>query len=134
VRVLHHFADPSPLVAELGRVTRPGGVLVLEFANKRNLKAIARHALGRQGWSPFDPGSVEYKPLHFDHAPVDVRRALRKAGFRIDRVRAASLFRVPWLTRRLPQSFLVAVESRLQAPLGSVTPGPSVFVRARRAK
>jgi SAM-dependent methyltransferase len=134
VRVLHHFADPGPVLAELGRVTRPGGVLVLEYANKRNLKAIARHVLGRQGWSPFELGSVEYKPFHFDHAPVGVRRALRRAGLRIERMRAASLFRLPELTRRLPLWFVVAAESRLQGPLGSITPGPSVFLRARRSK
>jgi ubiquinone/menaquinone biosynthesis C-methylase UbiE len=134
VRVLHHFADPGPVLAELGRVTRPGGVLVLEYANKRNLKAIARRLLGRQSSSPFALGSVEYKPLHFDHAPVSVRRALRKAGFRIERMRAASLFRLHALTRRLPLSLLVAAEGRLQAPLGPITPGPSVFVRARRSK
>ena len=70
VRMLHHFADPAPVLAELGRVTRPGGVVVLEYANKRNLKAIARRLLGRQRWSPFELGSVEYKPFHFYHAPV----------------------------------------------------------------
>ena len=134
VRVLHHFADPGPVVAELGRVTRPGGVLVLEYANKRNLKSMARRVFGRQRWSPFELGSVEYKPLHFDHAPVSVRRALGRAGFRIESMRAASLFRLPALTRRLPLSFLVSVEARLQAPLGSITPGPSVFLRAGRSK
>ena len=85
VRVLHHFADPGPVLAELGRVTRPGGVVVLEYANKRNLKSIARRVLGRQSWSPFELGSVEYKPFHFDHAPVGIRRALRRAGLRIER-------------------------------------------------
>lgn len=134
VRMLHHFADPGPVLAELGRVTRLGGVLVLEYANKRNLKSIARRVLGRQGWSPFELGSVEYKPFHFDHAPVSVRRALCKAGLRTETMRAASLFRLPALTRRLPLSFLVAAEGRLQAPLGPITPGPSVFLRARRSK
>jgi SAM-dependent methyltransferase len=134
VRMLHHFADPAPVLAELGRVTRPGGVVVLEYANKRNLKAIARRLLGRQRWSPFELGSVEYKPFHFDHAPVEVRRGLRRAGLRIESMRAASLFRLPPLTRRLPVSLLVAAESRLQAPLGSITPGPSVFLRARRSQ
>jgi SAM-dependent methyltransferase len=132
VRVLHHFADPEPVLAELGRVLRPGGVLILEYANKRNLKSIARRVLGQQQWSPFEPGSVAYKPLHFDHAPVSVRRALRRAGLRIERLRAASLFRVPAISRRVPPGLLLAVEGRLQAPLGSITPGPSVFLRARR--
>ncbi len=132
VRVMHHFADPAPLIAELGRVVRPGGTVVLEYANKRNLKAIARRLLGRQGWSPFETGSVEYKPFHFDHSPVEVRRALRRAGLQMEAMRAASLFRVPALARRVPPNALAAVEARLQAPLGSITPGPSVFVRARR--
>jgi SAM-dependent methyltransferase len=132
VRVLHHFADPEPVLRELGRVVRPGGILVLEYANKRNLKAIARRILGRQDWSPFEPGSVAYRPFHHDHAPATVRRALRAAGFRVERVRAASLFRAPFVTRHLPAALLARVESPLQAPLGGLTPAPSVFVLARR--
>ena len=131
VRVLHHFDDPAPLISELGRILRPGGVLVLEYANKRNLKSIARRLLGRQEWSPFELGSVAYKPFHFDHAPVTVRRALRAAGLRTERQRAASLFRIPAL-RTLPQAPLLRAEAMLQEPLGSITPGPSVFVLARK--
>jgi len=132
IRVLHHFADPGPVLAEFGRVVRPGGALVLEYANKRNLKSIARRLLGRQSWSPFEPGAVEYRPIHYDHAPVSVRRSLRTAGFRIERMRAVSLFRLPGLSRRLPQTILVRAEALLQEPLGSITPAPSVFVLARR--
>ena len=132
VRVLHHFNDPRPLIAELGRIVRPGGVLILEFANKRNLKSIARRLLRRQSWSPFASGSVAYKPHHYDHAPVSVRRALQAAGFSIERMRAASLFRVPSLSRRVSPNFLARVEAPLQEPLGSITPGPSVFLLARK--
>ena len=133
VRVLHHFQDPRPVIAELGRVVREGGVLVVEYANKRNLKSIARRLLGRQSWSPFEPGSIEYKPVHYNHAPVGVRRALRSAGFTVERMRAASLFRTAILTRHLPPLALARLEGRLQEPLGSITPGPSVFVLARRS-
>lgn len=133
VRVLHHFADPAPVVAELGRVVRDGGTLVLEYANKRNLKSIARRLFGRQDWSPFEPGAVEYKPFHHDHAPVSVRRALRTAGLTVQRTRAVSLFRLPWLSHLLPPGTLATLEAGLQEPLGYVTPGPSVFVLARRS-
>jgi ubiquinone/menaquinone biosynthesis C-methylase UbiE len=132
VRVLHHFEDPGPLIAELSRVVRPGGAVILEYANKRNLKSIARRLLGRQAWSPFDAGSVSYKPFHYDHAPVSVRRALRASGLSLERIRTASLFRIPALTRRLPPALLARLEGPLQARLGSITPGPSVFVRARK--
>jgi hypothetical protein len=61
-----------------------------------------------------------------------MRRALRRAGFSTERMRAASLFRLPALTRRLPPRKLARLEGLLQEPLGSITPGPSVFVLARR--
>jgi SAM-dependent methyltransferase len=133
VRVLHHFDDPAPLIAELRRVVKPGGVLVLEFANKRNLKSIARRLLRLQAWSPFEPGSVAYRPHHFDHSPLSVRRALRRSGLRIERTRTASLFRFGPLCRTVPAGVLARVEGPLQEPLGSITPGPSVFVLARRS-
>jgi ubiquinone/menaquinone biosynthesis C-methylase UbiE len=132
VRVLHHFSDPRPIIAELGRIVRPGGVLVVEYANKRNLKSIARRLTGRQSWSPFALGSVAYKPHHYDHAPVSVRRSLLAAGFSIERMRAASLFRLPRLSRRVSPALLARFERALQEPLGSITPGPSVFVLARK--
>ena len=131
VRVLHHFADPEPVLRELGRVVRPGGVLVLEYANKRNLKAIARRLLGRQSWSAFAPGSVAYRPFHHDHSPVSVKRALERSGFEVERMRAVSLFRLAALSRVSP-GLLARLEGGLQEPLGSITPGPSVFVLARR--
>jgi ubiquinone/menaquinone biosynthesis C-methylase UbiE len=134
VRVLHHFADPEPVLRELARVVKPGGILVLEYANKRNLKSIARRILRRQTWSPFAPGSVAYKPFHYDHAPRSVARALRKSGFEVERMRAVSLLRLPALTQRVPPDLLSRLEAHLQEPLGSITPAPSVFVLARRVR
>ncbi len=132
IRLVHHLEDPRPVLREIGRVLRPGGVLVLEVANKRNAKAVARWLLGRQSWSPFAAGPATYRPFHHDHAPTDVERWLRDAGLRVERRRTVSLFRARWLTRRVPATTLVGLERPLQAVLAPLAPGPSLFVRARR--
>jgi ubiquinone/menaquinone biosynthesis C-methylase UbiE len=134
VRVAHHFPDAERVFREFARVLRPGGVLVLEFANKRHLKSVLRYALRRQRWSPFTPEPYEYRPLHFDHSPTEVRRLLRAAGFRVGASRAASLFRIGALKRRVPAGVLAGIERPLQAPLGRLAIGPSVYLRARRTQ
>ena len=133
VRVLHHIEDPAAVFAEFGRVLRPGGVLLLEFANKRNLKAIVRFWLRLQRWSPFDAEPYAFKPLHLSRHPAEVRRLLRRAGFRLERRRAVSLFSWAPLSRHVPVRLLAVLERPLQSLLAPVTPGPSEFLLARRA-
>jgi SAM-dependent methyltransferase len=161
IRVLHHIGDPRPAIAEFARVLRPGGVLVLEAANKRNLKAIFAYLLRRRP-SPLGRGSVAYEGFAlfepsmgsrhpggphrrgepaadrpwtspgYLHAPADLRRWLHDAGFTIQRTRSAGLLRPAWLTRHAPGGFLIGLERVLQPALAPVTPGPSLFVAAIR--
>lgn len=134
VRVAHYFPDLAPVLGEFARILRPGGTLVLEFANKRHLKSMLKFALRRQRWSPFSPEPYEYRPLHFDHNPAQVRRLLGEAGLAVGPVRAASLFRIGLLKRHVPARVLAGIERWLQAPLGLLAVGPSVFLRARRGQ
>jgi ubiquinone/menaquinone biosynthesis C-methylase UbiE len=132
VRVVHNLADPGQVFREFARVLKPGGTLVLEFANKRHLKSILRWATRRQRWSPFSREAHEYLPLHFDRSPDEIRDLLAAAGLHITRTRTASLFRLPALRRRVSSAALAAIERPLQAPLGVLAVGPSVYLRARR--
>lgn len=78
IRVIHHFEDPGPAIRELGRVVRPGGVLLLESANKRNLKAVLAYWLRHQAWSPFARGSRPYAGVSvIPSAPPWARRPRR---------------------------------------------------------
>jgi ubiquinone/menaquinone biosynthesis C-methylase UbiE len=134
VRAIHNFTDPAAVFAEFARLLRPDGTLVVEFANKRHLKAIARWLLRRQDWSPFSDEPHEYLPLHFDRSPRATTRLLEAAGFRIGQRRAVSLFRLGPLTRRVPATLLASLERPLQGLLGPLAIGPSVYLRARRTR
>jgi SAM-dependent methyltransferase len=131
VRTLHHMADPLAALRQTRRSMASGGALVLEFANKRNLKSIARWLLRRQMWSPFDRAPVEFAELNFDFHPDAVVDWLRLAGFRVERRLTVSHFRLPLFKRLLPLAVLVGMDSLAQwtGELWQLT--PSVFVSAR---
>jgi ubiquinone/menaquinone biosynthesis C-methylase UbiE len=134
VRVMHHLADVPHALGELHRIVRPQGVMVLEHANKRHWKSVARWLLRRQTWNPFDPDPVEFVDLNFDFHPAWVRRQLVAAGFTIEAIRAVSLFRSAILKRLVPARWLAALDGLVQ-PSGEWTQfTPSVFVRAQAQK
>jgi SAM-dependent methyltransferase len=130
VRTLHHMTDPLAALRQTRHSLARGGTFVLEFANKRNLKSIARWLLRRQVWSPFDRAPVEFAELNFDFHPDAVADWLRAAGFNIERRLTVSHFRLPILKRLLPLPLLVGMDSLAQwtGDLWQLT--PSVFVRA----
>jgi pimeloyl-ACP methyl ester carboxylesterase len=105
--------------------------MVLEFANKRHLKNIARYLLGR-GANPFAPEPYEFAELHFDFHPHWVQARLAEAGFAIEQRLSVSLLRAGLLKRSVPTRWLVALDAALQRPTAALTPAPSVFMRARR--
>jgi len=131
VRVIHHVENVPALLAELARVLSPGGAYVLEFANKRHLKAIARYALGRQEWSPFEPAPYEFVEMNFDFHPAWMRRRLAEAGFHVKHQRTVSHFRLPLLKRLVPAGALAALDGLCQPTGAWWQLTPSVFFDCR---
>jgi ubiquinone/menaquinone biosynthesis C-methylase UbiE len=131
IRVLHHMLDAPGALGQVRQSLVPGGVFILEFANKLNLKAIFRYLIGRQEWSPFALSPVEFAPLNFDFHPRAIRNWLRDLGFRIEKTLAVSHFRIAFLKHAVPVGALAAMDSALQwtGALWQLT--PSVFLRAR---
>ena len=128
VRTLHHAADAPALFAELARIARPEGRYVLEFASKRNLKAMLRYGLGRQKWSPYDREPVEFVALNFDFHPTWIREQLAKSGFMPGETLTASHFRFAPLKRVVPTGWLVALDRAIQGTGAWWQLTPSVFV------
>jgi ubiquinone/menaquinone biosynthesis C-methylase UbiE len=133
VRVLHHLADVPLALQQIARVIGPQGTFVLEFANKRHLKNILAHLIGR-GPDPFALAPYEFAQLHFDFHPDWVSQQLREAGFQIEQCLSVSLFRMGLLKRLFAAQFLAAVDGALQAATAPLTLGPSLFTRAHVRK
>jgi SAM-dependent methyltransferase len=132
VRVLHHVEEIPAAFRELRRVLTPGGAYVLEYANKRHLRAILRYLLGRQRENPFSPAPYPFVPLNYDFHPAYVEARLREAGFALQRQLAVSTFRLPLLKRLLGHRILAALDGLLQAPTAPLKLAPSLFIRAIR--
>jgi ubiquinone/menaquinone biosynthesis C-methylase UbiE len=130
VRTIHHMVDPMAVLREIRHVLHAEGSFILEYANKRNMKAIARWLLRRQAWNPFDHEPVEFAKLNFDFHPAAMRLWLREAGFKITRQLTVSHFRLDWLKRRVPLGALVALDSCLQWTGNWWQFSPSVFIQS----
>ena len=129
IRTLHHMADAPAALRPVRAALQPGATFILEYANKRNLKAILRYLLRRQDWSPFSPEPVEFAELNFNFHPRTIRSWLDGIGFRTGRALGVSTFRVGILKRALPTGLLVGLDALFQWTGGVLPLSPSVFLR-----
>jgi len=131
IRTIHHMADAPRALQQVYQVLQDNAVFILEFANKQNLKAIFRYLTRRQDWSPFVPEPVEFAEMNFDFHPRTMKSWLKEQGFVIERVLTVSHFRLAFLKRMIPLSWLVRMDALAQwtGNLWQLT--PSVFVRAK---
>jgi predicted RNA-binding Zn-ribbon protein involved in translation (DUF1610 family) len=103
----------------------------LEFANKRNLKAIFRYLIGKQDWSPYTLDPVEFAALNFDFHPKAVRRYLNQVNFKVLKQLSVSHFRVGFLKRYIPLRILQTLDALLQPTGGIIQVSPSVFSKCK---
>ncbi|MCB9450642.1 MAG: methyltransferase domain-containing protein [Anaerolineaceae bacterium] len=128
IRVIHHMADVPAVMRQIRRVLVPGGIFILEHANKRNIKAMLRYATGRQKWDPYDFKPVEFVELNFDFHPEYIVQQLEQAQLKLETRFPVSFFRVDALKNTVPTQLLVGVDALLQHSGLLVT--PSVFTRS----
>jgi len=127
IRVLHHFEHVPAVMQAIRYILAPQATFILEFANKRNLKALIRHRLGRQPWNPETLDPVEFVELNYNFHPTYIEQQLKQAGFTTDERIPVSFLRSGLLKRTLPTGLMVGVDRLLQKT-GSLV-APSIFTR-----
>ena len=129
IRVIHHFEDVPAVLGQIAEMMSAGGRFILEFANKRNLKSMLRHLVGRNDWSPYTLDPVEFVELNFNFHPDYISAQASALGFEIARAIPVSWFRLGLLKRHVPVSLLAGADGILQRTGWRVA--PSIFLDLR---
>lgn len=136
VRVTHHLKEMDKALAELYRVLKPGGVAVIEVANKRTLPKMARFVLGKSKVNPFDKKVANYKEISkdgfFNYHPKYVEELFDKTGFKCEKVLSVSNFRSKSLKKMFGTKNLVKMEDKAQKILAPVRFAPSIYYKLRK--
>ena len=136
VRVTHHLKDMKKAMAELYRVLKPGGVAVIEVANKRTLPKIARFLTGRSKVNPFDKKVANYKEISkdgfYNYHPKYVEEIFETTGFKCERVLSVSNFRSKALKKMIGTDRLVKMEDTAQKALAPIRFAPSIYYKLRK--
>lgn len=136
IRVTHHLKKMDKAIAELYRVLKPGGVAVIEVANKRTLPKIARFVTGRSKVNPFDHKVANYKEISkdgfYNYHPKYVEEIFEKTGFKTERVLSVSNFRSQSLKKVFGTKKLVQIEDKAQKALAPIRFAPSIYYKLRK--
>ena len=129
--IVEHLPDPARAIAEIGRVTAPGGVLILATPN---LDSLLKPLKGQRWIGYQDPTHISLKP------PSEWLKLVEAAGFHLLRVFADGFWDVPYVARipRRLQKVLFGSLGGLQAVSGLVfLPrrwGESIIIIARKPR
>jgi ubiquinone/menaquinone biosynthesis C-methylase UbiE len=134
IRTLHHMAQPSLALQQVQKAMAPDSIFILEYANKRNIKAILRYITFQQKWNPFNQEPIEFVELNYDFHPSAIVRWLKENKFEIERQLTVSHFRIGILKRIIPLPILIKMDSIAQLTGNLWQYSPSIFVRSKSKK
>jgi len=115
-KVLAHIPDIAGAMAEIARVTRPGGTMVLEFYNPWSLRYAAKRIAGPQ---PISNGRTEADVYTRWDSPRAIAR-LMPNGVELETLRGVRVVTPAAFVHRLPvvrEVLAVAEHSALASPL-----------------
>lgn len=136
IRVSHHLSHLEKPLQEAHRVLKPGGFLILEFANKMHLKSILRAIFrGKLNYLlSHIPANISTQKdvLFLNYHPTHVKSLLLSNGFVVNKTLSVSNFRNPVFKKIIPQSLLLRLESWFQSLFAPLHLGPSIFILAQK--
>jgi SAM-dependent methyltransferase len=130
IRVIHHFENVPAVMAQIADILAPQAKFILEFANKRNFKAMFRQLVGRNDWNPYTQEPVEFVELNFNFHPDYMQSQVAQAGYDIHKRIPVSWFRSALLKRTLPTALLTSLDRALQRT--GLAYAPSIFLDLER--
>jgi len=130
VRVIHHLNNPGIFFHEVQRALKNGGLFMLEFANKRNIKNIGKYFLKKIKVSPFsgEPYQVGETILNFH--PGQIKKLLKSESFEIKKALSVSNFRISFVKKHFRIGFLLFWERVYQYLFSFLWLGPSIFLKS----
>ena len=136
VRVTHHLKKLDKAISELYRVLKPGGIAVIEVANKRTLPKMARFICGRDKNNPFDRSVANYPEISkngfYNYHPKYVEEIFLITGFQKEKVLSVSNFRSKTLKKIFKTKNLVKMENKAQSLLAPIRFAPSIYYKLRK--
>lgn len=130
VRVMHHLSSPGNLFHEVQRVLKNGGLLILEFANKRNMKNIGKFFLKKIKVSPFSSEPYQVGETILNFHPKQIKKSLKSKNFEIKKQLSVSNFRISFLKKHFSIRFLMFWERFYQYLFSFLGLGPSIFLKS----
>lgn len=141
IRILHHLTDLGLVLKEINRALKPGGFLILEFANKIRFKNVLKAILSFNfnfftNHRPADIGNKEGVIPFFSYHPNQVKTLLLANGFEIKKTLSVSNFRHPLIKKIIPLKILLILERIFSFASGYLSIlrffGPSIFILAQK--
>ena len=133
VRATHHFKDMQKVSDQLFRILKPGGIAVIEVANKKTLPKMFRYWLKKSDINPFSLDVAHLKDLNSDgfynYHPKYIEGIFRNSGFQIEKVLSVSNFRSTKLKRIFGAKNLIRLEKPAQTFLAPVRFAPSIYYK-----
>ncbi|MBQ6147652.1 class I SAM-dependent methyltransferase [Candidatus Saccharibacteria bacterium] len=135
IRATHHFKDMKTVISELYRVLEPGGIAVIEVANKKTLPRIFRYWTKKTDVNPFKKSQSYLKDLNmYNYHPKYIENLFKKQGFKIKKVLSVSNFRSAKLKKLFGTKNLIKLEKSAQTLLAPVRFAPSIYYQLEKPK